>query len=120
MSMKQSLWLSGVGATAFHESFQGLFALLDLMKTYIRRTDVGFGWDINAIDGPGFPMINFQNRLFSSTLATEGEPRVRLHPTIDPTGNFQRLWEGNTLKHVEDNVVRYYERFEDNHTGRLK
>ena len=120
MSMKQSLWLSGVGGTAFHQSIQGLFALQDLMKMYIRGTDVGFGWDINAEGGPGFPMINFQNRLFSSVLATDGEPRVLLHPGIDPTGNFQRLWEGNTLKHVEDNVVRYYERFEENHTERMK
>ena len=118
--MKQSVRLTGLGSKAFQECFIGLNALQELMKTSPYCNDIHLGWDIDARVGYGFPAMYFQNRLFSLISETGGDPRVSLHPVIDPTGEMQKVWEGDTFMHVQDNVVEYYEKTEEKQGGRSK
>ena len=118
--MKQSLRLTGLGSKTFQECFMGLHALQELVKSKPYCHEIRFAWDVDARVGYGFSAMYFQNRLFSLISETAGEARVLLHPAIDPTGEMQRMWEGDTFVHVQDNVVEYYERTEDKQGGRSK
>ena len=98
----------------------GLNALQELVKTTPYCNEIRFAWDVDARVGFGFPAMYFQNRLFSLVGETGEDPRVLLHPAIDPSGEMKKVWEGDTFVHVQDNVVEYYERTEEKHGGRTR
>jgi len=112
--LKQSTMLSGLGIERYQLYERGVERLHCL---FARAVDDRVLTESGVCSTYGHDRaLSMSNRYFTPAKDVTQEEQVVFPDEIDPKG-YLRLAGGLGLKHVEDNVVRYYELVNDSTTG---